>query len=874
MTEETAEVSSKPRSTRTQLTEKLMPQYETAVVRLLQSTNGKPLAGMGVLVGIREVVTCAHVVNAALGRNLRERDQPEESSIVQLEFPLLPGAPVRNGRIAAWMPPGQRVGNGADVAGLVLNEDAPSGAAPARLALMGTAAGTRLRVFGYPGTPPRGEGGAWVDVDLKGPVGTQLLQVESRDDQTIKAQPGYSGSPVWLDSTGVVIGLLRATAFADEPYRDAYLVPPSMVAEAWEEQFQYLLRPDNPYRGLEPFTAEHAAVFFGRDADREVLIDRVMAHPVVMVVGPSGVGKSSLVQAGLLPQLQRERTWSVAFIRPGQDPWYRLAIGIIRAQSSTTAVSAGEIEREIQRLRDEGLGRTARFLRADGRPLLIIVDQFEEFLASGQPPDSALLDLLLPPSEAADDAIRLVHTLRADFLPSLLAVPGMGLRLDNRLHLLSPLTEQQIREAIRRPAAARSVEFQGGLVDQIVSDAATGSLPLLQFTLTRLWQTQRRKLMDFNGYHAMGGVRGALDRFAEQQVSELRDVTAEVIDRVLLRLVRTAAGDAELATLQRVYQSTVPSVEWEVLRQLASARLVIVDNDLAEGPYAELVHEALITSWQRLHNLVRDNADFLDWLAAIRLRAAEGDPLPEARIAEARRWLTVRSEYVPGTVRAFIDNSQTVVEARVRELTEARNRAEIARERAEATARRAEALRLASASELALRSGPSATTVALALAAESVLTDPTVQGDFALRRVLRLYPRTLARLDRQGPVNAVSFASGGMRVAAGSSDGSARVFDAVSGSELARLEHRGPVRAVAFAPDGMRVATGSSDGSARVFDAATGSELARLDYRGPVRAVAFARMASGWRLAAVMVRRGCLTPPLVRSLPAWTTGVR
>ena len=122
--------------------------------------------------------------------------------------------------------------------------------------------------------------------------------------------------------------------------------------------------------------------------------------------------------------------------------------------------------------------------------------------------------------------------------------------------------------------------------------------------------------------------------------------------------------------------------------------------------------------------------------------------------------------------------------------------------------------------------------VALALAAESVLTMPTVQGDLAVRRILRLHPRVLSRLDHDGRVRAVAFSPDGTRVATGSVDRSARVFDAATGVQLARLDHDGDVNAVVFSPDGTRVATGSGDGSARVFDAATGAELARLDHDG------------------------------------------
>ncbi|HJT03478.1 MAG TPA: trypsin-like peptidase domain-containing protein, partial [Pseudonocardiaceae bacterium] len=822
-----------------------MGRYETAVVRLVVWASGRPTAGLGVLVGARQVVTCAHVVNTALGWGKREQARPDSSAVVQVEFPLVAGAPVRTGQVAAWVPPPLRGAGEGDVAGLVLSEEAPVAATPARFTAEAVAPGSPLRVFGYPQTPPQAHG-AWVDVDLKGDVGGQLIQVESRSDQTIKAQPGYSGSPVWQDNTGLVIGLLQATPSADEPDRDAYLLSTGLVAEAWEEQFDYLLVPENPYRGLEPFTAKHAEVFFGREEDIERLTERVTTQPVVVVVGPSGVGKSSLVRAGLVPRLQRVGHWSIALVRPGQDPWQRLASGLLQTQRGTDPVvialeSREHIERELQRLRREGLGPLARFLRSMNRSLLVVVDQFEELLATGQPLDPQLLELLFPPQDAVDEhPARVVITLRADYLPALLAIPGLGARLDQRLYMLSPLTNAELHAAVQCPATARRVEFETGLVDQIVRDTGAESLPLLQFTLTRLWETQRRKTLSFIGYHAIGGVSGALDRFAEQQMSTLIDNVVGIVDRVLLRLVRIPAGDPGLTTRQRAYQADLPVAEWQAAQRLADARLAIVDADHDRGPYVELAHEALITSWQRLHDLVRDNAEFLGWLAWIQQRTTEGDLLPEARIADARRWVKTRPDDIPDHVKAFVDSSETAAEARVRELSQARDHARIAQQRAEAAARRAEALRLAADAELALRSARTPTTVALALAAESVLTEPTPQGDLALRHVLRLHPRTRARLHHDGPVVAVAFAPDGTRVATASARGPVQVFDAATGAVLTRHYQYGAEVGVAFAPDGTRVATGSERHSAEVFDAATGAVLTRLKHRGPARAVAFA----------------------------------
>ena len=201
--------------------------------------------------------------------------------------------------------------------------------------------------------------------------------------------------------------------------------------------------------------------------------------------------------------------------------------------------------------------------------------------------------------------MRIVLILRADFQPVLQSIPGFHTRLNERLYLLLPLTPGQLRQVVERPAAARGVRFEQGLVEQILADAAGGSLPVLEFTLTKLWETQRHKTLTFNGYHQMGGVRGALNRFADEKTAQLTHTAAHLLDQVLLRLVRTPVGSANLATRQRVFQSEVSSAEWQVVRRLAEARLVTLGTESAgRGPYAELAHESLIaagprTTWLR-----------------------------------------------------------------------------------------------------------------------------------------------------------------------------------------------------------------------------------------------------------------------------------
>jgi hypothetical protein len=283
--------------------------------------------------------------------------------------------------------------------------------------------------------------------------------------------------------------------------------------------------------------------------------------------------------------------------------------------------------------------------------------------------------------------------------------------------------------------------------------------------------------------------------------------------------------------------------DWEVAQALAERRLLSVGRAESKAEEtAEIAHEALIREWPTFTSWVNDDADFQHWLASVEERAADGELLPDTRLAEADRWLTERATDIPHEVTQLVQDSKSEWQRRVTELENARNRAEQA-------AREAEARRLAAAAELALTSRQTSLQVPIALAVESLRTAPVLEADTAARHAIRTAARQISRLDHGSSVSAVAFSPDGTRVASGSSDGSARVFDAATGAEIARLDHDDSVSAVAFSPDGTRVATGSYDDSARVFDAATGTEISRLDHGSGVRAVAFSpdgtRVATG-----------------------------
>lgn len=262
--------------------------------------------------------------------------------------------------------------------------------------------------------------------------------------------------------------------------------------------------PPCPYPGLAYFGPQDAGRFFGREQAIQALVTGVTIRSFTALVGASGSGKSSVVLAGLVPQLETQGGWRSTYFRIGTEPDKNPFAALARALSPM--LGDGDVVDRMTRAQklanslatgDISLVYVAGQCRAanPGKRILIIADQFEEVftLVSDDGVRNRFIDALIgafpDPSPGATSDICLVLTLRADFVSQAISYRPLAEQLKDRVEYLGPMTRDELREAIVRPAEAVQVAFEPSLVDTILDDVEKrpGSLPLLQFALREMW---------------------------------------------------------------------------------------------------------------------------------------------------------------------------------------------------------------------------------------------------------------------------------------------------------------------------------------------------------------------------------------------------
>ncbi|MET9359535.1 helix-turn-helix domain-containing protein [Streptomyces sp. NPDC006632] len=640
-----------------------------------------------------------------------------------------------------------------------------------------------------------------------------------------------------------------------------------------------------PYRGLAAYGPQDAAWFYGRESATAHLTGRLaerMGRGPLAVVAPSGAGKSSLLQAGLLPALRRgalpvpgSDQWPVVVCTPTAHPLKEL----LRCAADVLGAAGSQITPEALAERP-GVLLDACAARGPRRGLVLVVDQFEEaFTLCGSDRERrefvAVLHALATARDTDGTAARaaVVIGLRADFCGRCLDHPHLVDVFTHGLFALGPMSGAELRHAITGPAERAGLTLEPGLVELLLRDlgndcaTSAGSLPLLAHALLVTWQQRAGRILTVSGYETTGGIHGAVARTAESVYGRLDPTERSTVRQLLVRLVHVADDSAQTRRpVERallIGQLSDPDSGIRALDAFVRARLVTAGSETVE-----ITHEALLYAWPRLRGWI--DADRAGLVlrqqvcdAANQWARAGRDPnllYRGARIAAVRdhaHQATERDQLGP-LEREFLDACET---EEARGTRQARRQTRIRRALLAtlvgllalavtagslAFQQRRRALdqsRTAQSQALAVRSGALAAgrpEASMLLAADAYRTDHTPQARGALLSTQAQYFDGRLR-GHAGPVNSVAFSPDGTTLASASSDATVRLWDTTKRRVTAVLSgHTGAVTAVAYGADGTRIATAGADGTVRLWDAATHRMTATLrGHQGAVRSVAF-----------------------------------
>ena len=432
-----------------------------------------------------------------------------------------------------------------------------------------------------------------------------------------------------------------------------------------------------PYPGLSAFQEEETDRFFGRGRDVSRMLARLRDQPLVGIAGPSGIGKSSFVRAGVVPALKGAgEVWEAHILRPGRQPLQSLA-GVLAPLTRTTGDGTRELgadtlrehEQLVKRLAEEPgyLGTLLRERAArKNTKILLFIDQFEE-LYTLVPDEAERLAFTTCLAGAADDAtspVRIVLSIRSDFLDRVGEDRRFLDELTRGLMFLQPLGRPELCEALTRPLDLFDYDFDSDhLVDRMLDElaATTGALPLLQFTASRLWYARDRKnkVLTTAAYEAMGGVAGALATHADEVLAAMPGSALPIVRQLFMRLVtpdRTRAI-CEIADLEQLDRVEVK----RILDQLVAARLLVVETQGAAT--VEIVHESLIDGWPTLKRWLDEDQEDSAFVQQLAIAAKQWDAKSRSpgllwrgdAMEEARRWHAQRPRRLAEREQAFLD---------------------------------------------------------------------------------------------------------------------------------------------------------------------------------------------------------------------------
>ena len=487
-----------------------------------------------------------------------------------------------------------------------------------------------LFAYGYPERDPNGAGVVLRCDGLNGDVPPKI----KFSDGT--ARLGLSGAPLLNPATGKVCGVVKYTEDRNFPLGGGG-IPIATV-------FEYFPVLNTPYKGLAYFKDDDARFFFGRTGLTDLLLDRLQQSNFLALLGASGSGKSSVLRAGLLNQLRQGRLsgsdrWELRVMLPTEHPLKSLANEFIDQK-------LGNIDRAAQlataeKLLAEGKDGLRRLVEATAKAtrMVLVIDQFEESftLCQNLEEREQFFACLIGALEITADKFCLAIAMRADFFGKCVEreYGGLSKRIAAHLVVVTPMNDDELREAIAKPAAIVGCEVEPILIEEIVRDVAgaPANLPLMQFALSELWQLRDGNRLTLQAYkQELGGITGALEKRANAVYAQFTDeLDKRAVKHIFLSLTQLGEGTED--TRRRVEMSNLVTAKLSleaierVVRRLADEKLVVTDDrekrKVSGDAIVDVAHEALIRGWKLLRGWLDEDRQNLRQQRWIEDRAIE-----------------------------------------------------------------------------------------------------------------------------------------------------------------------------------------------------------------------------------------------------------
>ncbi len=583
----------------------------------------------------------------------------------------------------------------------------------------------------------------------------------------------------------------------------------------------------NPFKALRAFREEDSGDFFGRDALVFEALEAIERRRFVTVVGPSGSGKSSLVRAGVLPTLRSRRAEGSAVrllstMVPGSRPWEELESALLR-------VAANPPSTLIEQLRSpDGLVRAVkRVLPNDQAELVLVIDQFEElWTQAADETRRSFLDSLADAARRQRSPLRVIATLRADFVDDVLREPKVAELFRTGSLLLPPLSAEQLERVIRGPLERVGIDIEPALLARLVAQVSMqpGVLPILQYVLWRLYDERDSDaaVLSSADFDRLGGFGGTLAAEAEAIWDRLDADGRDASRRLFRRLV--VPGHERANTRLRATTLGLPDAELRVLDLFVERRLLTTDS-IDGHPMIDLSHEVLLVAWPRLAAWIDEDRELIRQLRRLSEAAAmweEGgrdpsDLLRGRRLAQLTSWQAEALRGLTDSETAFLTACRAEEEAAASRHLEGSVR--------EILSRSADA-----------RGVDTSTAINLALDAHELRAGLDTIG--AVQAAL------VAAGSQTGEFPGVLDAAWISDVTFVTLDGHGLCWWDLADLAVVRRVEVFDARAIDVDPDRHRIAVGSLDGRVSIFDAANGSEVASMHLNSAITAVAFDRFGS------------------------------